>query len=230
MAMSELDQAKLAVLASAGPYPMEAYGFVHAGLGYTVRRVHGRTEGVASPGEAGGRSAGQPTGQSSSQSGTQPASSDGKAGRSPTEDVPNEPSESTPQWSSRFPLDLDQGSSGRRHVNGQQLCLGLREYAVDRFGLFAPAVFGQWHIHRTDDFGRMVFAMIKAQIMSRTAQDSIDDFRGVYDFDEAFSRDALLRGIGVRAPRAGTAPEATAGTAPGASTDALRDGAARHDC
>lgn len=83
-----------------------------------------------------------------------------------------------------------------RHVSGQQLCLGLRDFAIERYGMLAPAVLRSWNIHRTDDFGRIVFAMIGHELLSKTPQDSIEDFRAVFDFDEAFSRDELLRHIG----------------------------------
>jgi uncharacterized repeat protein (TIGR04138 family) len=83
-----------------------------------------------------------------------------------------------------------------RHVSGQQLCLGLRDYAIEQYGLLAPAVLEHWNIHRTDDFGRIVFAMINAGLMSKTDDDTIDDFRGVYDFREAFSPDDLVAAIG----------------------------------
>jgi uncharacterized repeat protein (TIGR04138 family) len=84
-----------------------------------------------------------------------------------------------------------------RHVSGQQLCMGLREYAIDRYGLLAPAVLEHWNITRTDDFGRIVFAMIEHGLMSKTPADCIDDFRGVYDFGEAFSADDLRERIDV---------------------------------
>lgn len=83
-----------------------------------------------------------------------------------------------------------------RHVSGQQLCLGLRDFAIDRYGMLAPTVLRTWNIRRTDDFGRIVYAMIEHGIMSKTSQDSLDHFRAVYDFDEAFARDELLRRIG----------------------------------
>ena len=83
-----------------------------------------------------------------------------------------------------------------RHVSGQQLCLGLRDYAIDQYGLLAPVVLEHWNIHRTEDFGRIVFGMIEAGLMSRTDEDTLDDFRGVYDFREAFSRDELLGQLG----------------------------------
>ena len=91
-------------------------------------------------------------------------------------------------------------SDQRRHVNGQQLCLGLRDYAIQQYGLLAPVVLCHWHVRRTDDFGRIVYAMIDAGMMSRNDDDSFEDFRCVYDFDEAFSRDALLAGIGAATP------------------------------
>ena len=84
-----------------------------------------------------------------------------------------------------------------RHISGQELCLGLRDYAIERYGLLAPVVLRQWRITRTDDFGRMVFAMIDAGLMSKTPDDSIDDFRAVYDFDEAFHRETLVEHLGV---------------------------------
>lgn len=80
---------------------------------------------------------------------------------------------------------------GARHVSGQQLCMGLREYAILKYGLLAPAVLAHWNLARTDDFGRIVFAMVDAGLMSKTPQDSLDDFRSVFDFAEAFSREQI---------------------------------------
>jgi uncharacterized repeat protein (TIGR04138 family) len=74
-----------------------------------------------------------------------------------------------------------------RHVSGQQLCLGLRDFAIRQYGLLALTVLGRWGIKRTDDFGRIVFAMIEAGLMRKTDEDTLEDFRGVYDFGEAFN-------------------------------------------
>jgi len=79
------------------------------------------------------------------------------------------------------------GAGTDRHVNGQQLCLGLRDYAITRYGLLARTVLARWGVTRTEDFGRIVFAMIEAGLLRRSDDDSLDDFRGVYDFDEAFA-------------------------------------------
>lgn len=37
------------------------------------------------------------------------------------------------------------------------------------------------------DFGKIVFAMVESGIMHKTPEDNIEDFRDVFDFDEAFT-------------------------------------------
>ncbi|MHC4990228.1 MAG: Minf_1886 family protein [Planctomycetota bacterium] len=93
--------------------------------------------------------------------------------------------------------DFEDLPEADRHISGQQLCLGLRDYAIERYGLLAPTVLFHWHIRRTDDFGRIVFAMINAGLMTKTEDDHLEDFRGVYDFDEAFSEDELAARLGL---------------------------------
>jgi len=84
--------------------------------------------------------------------------------------------------------DVPNASPGQdRHVSGQQLCLGLRDYALNRYGMLARTVLGRWGIHKTDDFGRIVFAMINANLMRKSDEDSFEDFQAVYEFDEAFA-------------------------------------------
>lgn len=74
-----------------------------------------------------------------------------------------------------------------RHVSGPQLCEGLRDFAIRRFGLLAPVVLSQWNIHSTDDFGRLVFAMLAMGKLGKTDRDRIEDFHAVYDFADVFS-------------------------------------------
>jgi uncharacterized repeat protein (TIGR04138 family) len=73
-----------------------------------------------------------------------------------------------------------------RHISGQQLCEGLREYALARWGLMAGAVLTRWGITSTMDFGRIVYVLIQYNMLQKTDGDSIDDFRNVYDFRTAF--------------------------------------------
>lgn len=75
----------------------------------------------------------------------------------------------------------------KRHVSGQQLCLGLRDLAQQRWGLLSITVLRKWGIQRTEDFGTIVYAMIDRRELRTSEGDSIEDFRGVYDFEEAFA-------------------------------------------
>lgn len=75
----------------------------------------------------------------------------------------------------------------KRHVTGQQLCMGLRDLAQQRWGMLAGTVLRKWGLTRTEDFGTIVYAMIDRRELRASEGDSIDDFRGVFDFDEAFN-------------------------------------------
>ena len=82
------------------------------------------------------------------------------------------------------------------HVTGQQLCMGLRDYAIASYGTLAPVVLRHWDVYRTDDFGAIVYHMADLHLLRTSTQDSIDDFRGVFDFDEAFHQHSLRECIG----------------------------------
>jgi uncharacterized repeat protein (TIGR04138 family) len=69
-----------------------------------------------------------------------------------------------------------------RHVTGQELSLGLRDYAWQRWGYLARTVLSRWNITSTMDFGKIVYAMIDAGMFSKTDGDRVEDFRNVYEF------------------------------------------------
>src|SRR5467141_3736062 len=73
-----------------------------------------------------------------------------------------------------------------RHVTGPELLDGGRQYALKEFGPMVMTVFDSWGIHSCEDFGHMVFNLIDAGIFGKTDRDSIEDFKSVYDFEEAF--------------------------------------------
>ena len=81
-----------------------------------------------------------------------------------------------------------------RHVSGQQLCEGLREFALMHWGLLARTVLRRWNIHRTEDFGTIVFTLVDGSEMSRTDADTIEDFRNVYDFATVFDSSYRIEG------------------------------------
>ena len=73
------------------------------------------------------------------------------------------------------------------HVSGQQLAWGLRNYAVMRYGILARAVLDHWGIHRTNDFGKIVFTMVESKLLQKTDEDDVRDFDSVFDFETAFA-------------------------------------------
>ncbi len=73
-----------------------------------------------------------------------------------------------------------------RHVAGPELLEGVRVYALKEFGPMVITVFSSWGITRCEDIGHMVFNLIGAGIFGKTEEDSIEDFKNVYDFYEAF--------------------------------------------
>jgi uncharacterized repeat protein (TIGR04138 family) len=76
-----------------------------------------------------------------------------------------------------------------RHLTGQQLCEAARQYALQQYGYMARTVLATWGVRSTADFGEIVFNMIESGQMRKTRKDKREDFHGVYQFDEAFSRD-----------------------------------------
>src|SRR5881398_2751225 len=73
-----------------------------------------------------------------------------------------------------------------RHVSGPELLDGVRRYAMKEFGPMVMTVFDSWGVHSCEDIGNMVFNLIGAGVFGKTEQDSIEDFKRVYDFEEAF--------------------------------------------
>ena len=109
---------------------------------------------------------------------------------------PPAPPEGLSFTSQQVHLDPDLYGELDRHVTGQELCMGLREYAIQRYGLLARTVLECWRVQRTEDFGRMVFAMIEAGLLKQQADDSLEDFTSVYDFREAFDPRDIEQAIG----------------------------------
>jgi len=119
-------------------------------------------------------------------------------------DEPKRPMEDVVRQDGRYPLEayafLQEGlaravrdvhgdkvaAGARQHVTGQQICMALRELAIERWGLLARTVLAKWNIHKTIDFGNMVYLLISNNFMHKSAEDSIEDFRDVFEFRQAF--------------------------------------------
>ena len=44
-----------------------------------------------------------------------------------------------------------------RHVTGKMLCHGLRDYAIEQYGLMAQTVMRRWRVTSCEDFGEWGF-------------------------------------------------------------------------
>ena len=91
----------------------------------------------------------------------------------------------------RESLDHTQKTIGRKrrevgHITGQELLAGIREYALENFGPMAISVLEEWGVRSCEDFGNMVFLMVDHNLLRKTEQDSPEDFRHGYSFEEAF--------------------------------------------
>ncbi len=73
-----------------------------------------------------------------------------------------------------------------RHVTGQELCEGFRQYAIEQFGCMALTVLEGWNVFSTDDVGSIIFNLIEFDLMGKQETDSKDDFHDVYDFTKEF--------------------------------------------
>jgi uncharacterized repeat protein (TIGR04138 family) len=88
-----------------------------------------------------------------------------------------------------MPDKASQAESGREsHVSGRELLEGIRTFALEHFGLMARTVFRMWNIHRTDDFGDIVYNLISASVLTSTPNDRREDFHDVFNLDDALTR------------------------------------------
>lgn len=75
-----------------------------------------------------------------------------------------------------------------RHVSGRELSEGCRRRVLDLYGPLSRSVLEYWGIRSTEDIGEIVFNLIEANQLTKTEQDSKQDFKNVFDFEEAFEK------------------------------------------
>ena len=78
-----------------------------------------------------------------------------------------------------------------RHISGQELLGGMRAHALEQYGPMALMVLGEWGIRCCEDFGDIVFNMVEHELLAKTEEDTRDDFKGGFDFEEAFRKPFL---------------------------------------
>ena len=83
---------------------------------------------------------------------------------------------------------LQRRGGAAKHVTGREIMGSVKDLAIQQFGFLARSVLASWGVHRTDDFGEIVFNLIDADLLQKTANDRREDFRALYEFDEVFER------------------------------------------
>ena len=78
------------------------------------------------------------------------------------------------------------GTSLRGHVSGQELLGGIRDYALREFGPMSKTVLNEWGIKKCEDFGDIVFNLVKHGVLGKTDSDSLSDFKHGFSFHDAF--------------------------------------------
>ena len=75
-----------------------------------------------------------------------------------------------------------------RHVTGQELLDGIRQFALQQFGPMTMTVLEEWGIRNCRDFGDIVFNMVESGLLAKTDKDTRDDFQNGYEFTDAFRK------------------------------------------
>lgn len=83
------------------------------------------------------------------------------------------------------------GRENVRHVTGQELLEGIRQYALEHLGPMTMLVLEEWGVTRGEDFGEIVFNMVDAHLLAKTKKDTREDFKSPYAFFEAFRQPFL---------------------------------------
>ncbi|HBM17087.1 MAG TPA: hypothetical protein DD381_12195 [Lentisphaeria bacterium] len=88
-----------------------------------------------------------------------------------------------------FTVKLFEQQKGKaRHVTGMELLVGIKEYAIKKFGPMSLEIFQEWGIREPISIGNIVFNMIEYNLLSKTDKDSLDDFNVNYNFEEELRR------------------------------------------
>lgn len=86
------------------------------------------------------------------------------------------------------------GDDGQ-HVGGQQLLEGVRQHALKEYGPMALFVLRQWGVHQGIDVGHIVYNLINAKYFGKSHGDSLEDFAGGPDFEEALTSPFLPKKV-----------------------------------
>lgn len=74
------------------------------------------------------------------------------------------------------------------HVAGRELLTAFADEARRQYGPMALEVLAHMGLRSTRDVGELVFLMVREGLLSKNADDCIEDFENAYDFKAEFAR------------------------------------------
>jgi len=72
------------------------------------------------------------------------------------------------------------------HVSAAEFLDGFRLHGLQECGPMAVTVFAYWGVRSCEDVGNMVFNLVRIGVFGKTDEDTLESFRAVYDFQDAF--------------------------------------------
>lgn len=72
------------------------------------------------------------------------------------------------------------------HIRGRELLAAFAEEARSQYGPTALTVLRHLGFRTTRDVGELVFGMVAEGLLSKTAEDLIEDFDAAYEFEDEF--------------------------------------------
>ena len=71
-----------------------------------------------------------------------------------------------------------------RHLKAKEVLDGICYFAQKNFGLMASIVLEEWGIRTTDDIGNIIYNLVNYGVLSKSKEDSHEDFYEVFDLRE----------------------------------------------
>jgi uncharacterized repeat protein (TIGR04138 family) len=71
-----------------------------------------------------------------------------------------------------------------QHISGQELLEGTKNFTLKEYGPMGFFVLSAWGIKHCSDIGELVFNMVESNLLSKTDEDTREDFTGGFKFSE----------------------------------------------
>lgn len=82
----------------------------------------------------------------------------------------------------------EQNEGESRHVSGTELLHGFRDFCLKEYGPMSATLLFDYGVQESVDVGKIVFQLIEEGVFGKQDSDTLEDFRGIYDFPETFTR------------------------------------------